>query len=87
MKQFAVEILKKRDKDALDSSFAINILANKGIMTEDSVRMYINTCIEHGAGKGNEGLYDGLMEILKTRSSDSPIQKRMDGTQRQIVLL
>ena len=87
LKQFAVEIVKKRDKDALDSSFAINILANKGIMTEDAVRMYIDTCIGNEAGKGNEGLYYGLMEILKTRSSDSPIQKRVDGTQRQIVLL
>ena len=87
LKQFAVEILKKRDKDALDSSFAINTLANKGIMTEDAVRMYIGTRIGNETGEGNEGLYYGLMEILKTRSSDSPIQKRMEGTQRQVVLL
>ncbi len=87
LKQFAVELLKKRDKDPLDNSFAIDILANNGIMAEDAVRMYIDTRIGNKAGKGNEGLYHGLMEILKNRRGESSVQKSVDGTQRQIVLL
>lgn len=71
----------------LDNSFAIDILANNGIMAEDAVRMYIDTRIGNKAGKGNEGLYHGLMEILKNRRGESSVQKSVDGTQRQIVLL
>lgn len=49
--------------------------------------MYIDTRIGNKAGKGNEGLYHGLMEILKNRRGESSVQKSVDGTQRQIVLL
>lgn len=69
------------------SNEAIDILANNGIMAEDAVRMYIDTRIGNKAGKGNEGLYHGLMEILKNRRGESSVQKSVDGTQRQIVLL
>ncbi len=85
LKQFAVEILKKK-KDILDSSFAIDVLTNKGIMPDEAVRMYVGVRTGNDAEKGNEGLYRGLLKILKMSGTDFPVQEKKDGTQRRIVL-
>lgn len=85
LRQYAVEIL--RNGNAVDTSFAINILANRGIMPEEAVRIYINMRTGGNAGLGNQGLYYGLIEILKKISADGSVQRKDEGSKRQIMLL
>ena len=87
LRQSAVEILKKRNGDKVDTGFAINILANRGIMPEEAVRAYIDMRTGNNAGIGNKGLYYGLAEILKISGTDVPAQQKVGATQRQVMLL
>ena len=55
-------------------------------MPDEAVRMYVGVRTGNDAEKGNEGLYRGLLKILKMSGTDFPVQEKKDGTQRRIVL-
>ena len=82
-----MEILRNDNRDAVDASFAVEILSNRGILPEEAVRAYINIQTGSSAGKGNKGLYDGLAKILKNGGMDRSVQKKADGTMRRVMLL
>ncbi|NBH18042.1 hypothetical protein D3Z55_11335 [Clostridiaceae bacterium] len=87
LRQYAMEILRNDNRDAVDASFAVEILSNRGILPEEAVRAYINIQTGSSAGKGNKGLYDGLAKILKNGGMDRSVQKKADGTMRRVMLL
>lgn len=87
LRQYGKEILKTENREAVDTSFAIEILTNEGTISEEAVRAYINIRTGGDAGKGNKGLYYGLAEILKISGTDAFTQKTTSGTRRQVMLL
>lgn len=87
LRKYAKEILRKKNRDVMDISFAMDAIANRGIMPEEAIRIYIETRLGNKGGKGNKGLYRGLMEILKISGGDCNTRKKDDKTQRQMMLL
>lgn len=85
--QYATEILQKRNRDSMDTSFAMNTLANKGIMPQDVIRIYVETRLESRVGKGNRGLYLGLKKILEISGNNNSDWQRSDRTSHQVMLL
>lgn len=55
LRQYAVEILKKKDGNVIDIGFALDILSNRGIMPEEAVRFYIDMRTESNTETGNKG--------------------------------
>lgn len=87
LKQFAAEVLKKRNGDTMDICFAMEIFSNQGIMSEEAVRSYIDLRTGSNAGVGNKGLYCGLIEILKLNGADITAQKKTSATKQKVMLL
>lgn len=86
LRQYAVEILNKKNRESVDTSFAIGILTNGGVMPEEAVRAYIDARTGGKTAKGNKGLYDGLAEIIRISGTDVSAQKTASETRRQVML-
>lgn len=87
MKQYAAEMLRKGNRDTVDTSFAMDILVNGGRIPEEAVRAYIEMRTGGNPGTGNSGLYYGLAEILRTSGVDISARKTSGGTRQQVMLL
>lgn len=86
LRQFAKECLESQMGDSLDTSFAMNILGNYGQIPESGIRIYLNTRLGQ-AEADNQGLYTGLLEILKNQKQGTAYRGRNDGKKKQVMLL
>lgn len=87
LRQFAKECLENQMGDSLDTSFAMNILGNYGQIPENCIRIYLNTRLGQKAEADNQGLYAGLLEILKNQKQGTAYRGRNDGKKKQVMLL
>ena len=77
LRQYAMEILRKNSGDGMDTGFAMNVLANDGVMPAEALRFYIE----------NQALYDGLKKILQMGADRRSDRQPGDGTRRQVMLI
>lgn len=87
LRQYAIGILKQNPADGMDLSFAMDVLANEGVMPAEAIGLYIENRLGEGIPKGNRGLYQGLKKILETGGNRRSDRQTSDGTRRPVMLL
>lgn len=87
LRQYAMEILRKNSGDGMDTGFAMNVLANDGVMPAEALRFYIENRLGDRMPEGNQALYDGLKKILQMGADRCSDRQPGDGTRRQVMLI
>jgi len=87
LRQYAMEILRKNSGDGMDTGFAMNVLANDGVMPAEALRFYIENRLGDRMPEGNQALYDGLKKILQMGADRRSDRQPGDGTRRQVMLI
>lgn len=88
LKQFAQEMLSLRSEDSYDISFVMNVMANQGKIPADCIRSYLEVKLgKQNLKKGNEGLYEGLKEVLREQKLGKPRRKEQEEGKRRVMLL
>ena len=82
-----MEILRKNSGDGMDTGFAMNVLANDGVMPAEALRFYIENRLGDRMQEGNQALYDGLKKILQMGADRRSDRQPGDGTRRQVMLI
>ena len=82
-----MEILRKNSGDGMDIGFAMNVLANDGVMPAEALRFYIENQLGDRMPEGNQALYDGLKRVLQMGADRRSDRQPGDGTRRQVMLI
>lgn len=88
LQQFAEEILEIRNNDVYDISFAMNILANQGEAPAGCIGSYLKARMGDGyVASGNQGIYEGLREVLRREKAGKPFRTGGSVQQRPMLLI
>lgn len=88
LRQFAEEILETNNKNVYDVSFAMNILANQGVVSAECVGSYLNMRLERKkAEHGNQSsMYRDLQEVLSQEKTGRTFRSGENEKQRSVIL-
>lgn len=80
--QFATETMNNHVLDPYDISFAMNVMANNGVIPAECIRQYLNIQLD-GMVKAeeNQNLYRGLLKVLREQERGS--HKAVKGGQKR----
>jgi len=78
LKQFAIETIRNRVQDPYDVGFAMNVMANSGMVSPDCVREYLNVRLDGLKMERNQDVYRGLLKVLREQEYGG----RKAGTER-----
>ena len=88
MRRFAEEILQVRNNNVHDISFAMNVLASHGEAPAGYIGSYLKVRMgERYIGNGNQGMYEGLLEVLRREKTGRPFRTESSGERRPVMLL
>jgi hypothetical protein len=80
IRQFSREILRSGSTDPFDISFSATALSSHGLVASEFILEYLFAKLEEDySGKSNQDIYNGLLEVLRTRRSGEI--KRTQGNQ------
>lgn len=86
LKTFAKEMIRKKSEEVMDVIFSMNVLANHGHISGESVLEYLYARTGEETA-GNLEIYRSLLEVLKLQKSRAPRREQGNQTTRSVMLL